>query len=282
MERLSKAIERAREERQGKIGVVPSFEERPNGYNPTPQPSAQREIRSPGFVVGGPPPNPIVYTKTRVVELDDKHIEANRVIAGRSDDQRVEVYRQLRTQVLQTLSDNQWNTLAITSPMKNAGKTLTSINLAISLAKEVNHSVLLVDLDLTQPDVHKTMGFEVEYGLLDVLNGDANVEWALVNPNMQRLVILPCQPTDEYSSEILTSPDMADLLHELRTRYENRILIFDLPPLLRNDDALKFIPFVDATLMVVEAGTTTPEQLERSRYLMKNTNLIGSILNKAR
>jgi len=282
VERLQQAIERARKERVGKIGRVPAFADRL-------KPPAAAVVNAVSSVPTGmgshksePPPNPITYTHTRVVQLDEEHIETHRIIAGRTGDTRVEAYRQLRTQVLHTLSENNWNTLAITSPMNNAGKTLTAVNLAISLAQEVNHSVLLVDVDLSHPDVHNTMGIEVEHGLTDVLEGRATVAQGLVNPGLQRLTVLPCRPIEEYSSEQLTSPAMAILLQELKTRYSSRILIFDLPPLLRNDDALKFTPFVDATLMVVEAGNTTPEQLERSTYLMKNANLIGTILNKAR
>ena len=146
----------------------------------------------------------------------------------------------------------------------------------------MNHTVLLVDLDLTQPDVHSVLGVEAEYGLLDVLDGRVGVEQVLFNPDMQRLVVLPCRPTDEYSSEILSSPEMNALMQEMKDRYKNRIIIFDLPPLLRNDDAIKFTPQVDATLMVVEAGRTTPEELERATHLMRNGNLIGTILNKTR
>ena len=275
MERLQQAIARARREREGKIGKVPAFEDRhENVSGAASQPGYGRN--------GQPPPNPISYSQTRVVQLDEQHIETHRIIAGRAGDERVEAYRQLRTQVLHTLAENEWNTLAITSPMKDAGKTLTAVNLAISLSQEVNHSVLLVDLDLSHPDVHNTLGIDVEFGLIDVLEGRATVAQALVNPGMQRLVVLPCRPTDEYSSELLTSPAMSNLLRELSSHYDCRIVIFDLPPLLRNDDALKFTPFVDATLMVVEAGQTTPDHLERSTHLMKNANLIGTILNKAR
>jgi len=288
VERLQQSIARARQEREGKIGKVPAFEDRGNDTvengraaksNTSVSLPSNKNSRVKSTSL---PPNPIHYDQTRVVQLDEQHIESHRIIAGQSGDERVEAYRQLRTQVLQTLDENNWNTLAITSPLKNAGKTLTAVNLAISLAKEVNHTVLLVDLDLSHPDVHNTMGLEIEYGLIDVLEGRASVQETLVNPAMQRLVVMPCLATKEYSSEILTSPAMAEMLQELRTRYANRIIIFDLPPLLRNDDALKFTPFVDATLLVVEAGETTPDQLERSTHLMKNANLIGTILNKVR
>lgn len=289
MERLQQAIQRARQERQGSIGNVPSINERSSDHTANLQnslPAASTGAIGNGFSSGQNEPvvplGPIEYSQTRVVQLDEEHIETNRIIAGSSEDERVEAYRQLRAQVLHTLEVNDWSTLAITSPTKDAGKTLTSVNLAISLSKEVNHTVLLVDLDLTQPDVHSVLGVEAEYGLLDVLDGRVGVEQVLFNPDMQRLVVLPCRPTDEYSSEILSSPEMNALMQEMKDRYKNRIIIFDLPPLLRNDDAIKFTPQVDATLMVVEAGRTTPEELERATHLMRNGNLIGTILNKTR
>jgi len=278
MEKLQQAIERARQERQGSIGKVPSFEDCES--IPLLQVNSASSATD-RFRFTGPPPNPIRYTQTRVVQLDDARIEQNRVIAGRIVDRRVEAYHQLRTQVLQTLAVNNWSTLAITSPMNNAGKTLTSVNLAISLAKEVNHSVLLVDVDISEPDVHETLGVNIKHGLIDVLEGRAQMQQALFNPGVQRLTVLPCRPAPEYSSEILTSPEMVATLNEIRMRYESRIVIFDLPPLLRNDEALKFTPFVDATLMVVEAGKTSPDEIERASHLMKGANLIGTILNKA-
>ena len=188
MERLQQAIQRARKERQGRVGNVPDIQSRKNLAAPNVQPISKSSAKSAAAAVSaqykfpGPPPNPIKYTKSRVVSLDDAHMEANRVIAGRGGDERVEAYRQLRTQVMETLNRNNWTTLAITSPMKNAGKTLTSVNLSISLAQEVNHSVLLVDLDLSEPDVHGVLGVEVEYGLIDVLEKRATVEQAMFNP----------------------------------------------------------------------------------------------------
>jgi Mrp family chromosome partitioning ATPase len=107
------------------------------------------------------------------------------------------------------------------------------------------------------------------------------IEDVLFNPGMPRLVVLPGRATGQPSSEALTSPGMRALLREITRRYDARIVIFDLPPLLRNDDALTFTPYADATLMVVEDGVNTPDEIERSLHLMKNANLIGTILNKA-
>ncbi|MBK7169231.1 MAG: CpsD/CapB family tyrosine-protein kinase [Gammaproteobacteria bacterium] len=224
----------------------------------------------------------ITYTQTRHVELNDKRLAENRVIAGLDYDRRVEAYRQLRTQVLKILKDNQWNTLAITSPGENAGKSLTATNLAISLSREVNHTVMLVDLDLRQPSLHEMFDITVEKGLIDYLNDEATLEEVLLNPGFQRLVLLPGRALGKYSSEILSSPQMKSLVRDISQRYTDRIIIFDLPPLLRNDDALMFTPTVDATLLVVEDGVTTADDVQRSLQLLEGSNLIGTILNKAR
>lgn len=285
MEKLQEAIARARAQRHGEIGKLPPYDQ--TGQTATPAKEteqSERLIYTPGRPAKrrAPPPADIHYSQTRVVELDPEVLERNRVIAGRHDDRRVEAYRHLRTRVLQTLQAKNWTTLAITSPQERAGKTLTAVNLAISLSHEVNHTVLLVDLDLRKPNIHTTLGVEIDRGLVDVVDGNARVEEVLFNPCMPRLVVLPGKPLGRQSSEILTSPAMANLLREITARYESRLVIFDLPPLLRNDDALKFTPFAEATLMVVEDGANTPEDVERSLHLLQNANLIGTILNKAR
>jgi protein-tyrosine kinase len=287
MERLQDAIARARLERQGEVGKLPRYDQhhdessrrgskphdqdRPRVYAP--------ESRRPN---NSPPPENIEYTSTRVVSLSETVLEKNRVIASQHDDQRVEAYRTLRTRVLQTLDRNGWTTLAITSPLEDAGKTLTAVNLAISLSHEVNHTVMLVDLDLKAPGVAATLGVPVEWGLVDVVEGRVGVERVLLNPSIPRLVVLPGKPLGRNSSEVPTSPGMKALLRDITTRYASRLVVFDLPPLLRNDDALLFTPFADATLLVVEDGVNTPDEVERSQQMMQHANLIGTILNKAR
>jgi capsular exopolysaccharide synthesis family protein len=224
----------------------------------------------------------IAYSKTRAVDVDESQLKENRVIAGFNYDDRVESYRQLRTRVLKMLRDNNWNTLAITSAHENAGKTLTAVNLAISMSREVTQTVLLVDLDLCSPSVHEALGIEVEKGIVDYLQDNVPLEEILVNPGYQRLVVLPGRAQGQYASEILSSPGMMSLLDDIKNRYESRIVIFDLPPLLRNDDALIFAPKADATLLVVEDGVTSENDLRKSMRLLEGSNLVGSILNKAR
>jgi protein-tyrosine kinase len=266
MDYIQKAIDRAREERQG---------------NAAPQAEASSSSTTPDVAIAKTAmPDAINYTRTRQIELNPSWLKNQRIIAGLNNDSRAEVYRQLRTQVLQKLRANSWKTIAVTSPNENAGKSVTSINLAIAISKEVNQTVLLVDLDLRNPSIAKKIGVNVEQGLIDHLKSGVSIASLLINPNLERLVILPGRDDAEYSSEILTMPAMKALMSDLTSRYESRIIIFDMPALLVNDDAMMFLPEADAVLLVVENGGTTQEELERAKQLLEGCNLLGTVLNK--
>ena len=222
----------------------------------------------------------ITYSQTKVIKPSQDELAERRLIAGLKNDPRSTLFKMLRTQVLQQLRENNWNSLAITAATQGAGKSLIAANLAISISLEVNHTVLLVDLDLRRPSIHKYFGFEPEYGLHDYLIDDINVKDILVNPGFERLVLLPGKGTTYDSSELISTPKMMQLVEELKHRYKSRIVIFDLPPLLALDDSLVFIPHVDSALMVVENGKNTEDEVVQSLKLLEHTNLIGTVLNK--
>ncbi len=270
MERVQQALEKARLQRQGVIGTQGGKQGNATAY-----------VGGPGYKDDRAELTQINYTQTQCVELSDSVLRENRIIAGFEQDSRVEPYRALRSQVLRKMSSENWHTLAITSPGENAGKTLTAINLAISLSRDVNQTVLLVDLDLSKPSIHHTLGVDVEFGLVDYLEGRAKLEDLMFNPGFERLVVLPGTPQGHYASEVLSSPKMQDLMRELKQRYESRIIIFDLPPLLRNDDALIFTPEVDTNLLVVEEGVSTADDIHKCLHLLEGSHLLGTILNKA-
>src|SRR5690606_12068204 len=113
----------------------------------------------------------------------------------------------------------------------------------------------------------------------DYLLRDEPIQNILVNPGVERLVLLGGNERLEHSSEALGSPRLIQLVEELTQRYPDRIVIFDLPPLLSSDDAIAFAPYVDAVLMVVEEGRTTPEELERCAELLNGKPVLGSVLN---
>jgi len=226
--------------------------------------------------------NSFSYTHTRVVNTDAEVLRGNRVIAGLEAGTVVESYRLLRTQVLQRMREQDWMSLAITSPTRHAGKSLTAVNLAISMAMEVNQTVLLVDLDLRKPSIHEYFGYCPVQGISDYLHDDIPLSEILFNPTIERLVILPGHESVAHSSEALSTPRMAALVDELKHRYPNRLVLFDLPPILSADDALAFSPYVDAVLLVIEDGGTTTEELTRTIEILEPVNIIGTVLNKSR
>ena len=194
----------------------------------------------------------------------------------------VDAFKILRTQVIHRLREHDWNVLGVTSPDQGEGKTLTAVNLAVSLAMETTQTVLLVDVNLTNPSVHEFFGLDDCPGLTDYLLDDEPLEDLLLHPGIDRLVLLPGGGAVSNSTEALTSPKMLALVEELKHRYQSRIVIFDLPPLLHTADVLAFSPYTDALLLVVEEGKTTSEEVQRAMSLVKKSHpLLGTVLNKA-
>jgi len=227
------------------------------------------------------PHDDIEYTQSRRVQVTQNQLSENRVIASNQSDPRATSFKLLRTQVLQKMRENNWSSLAVTGPVAGVGKSLVATNLAISMSHEVNQTVLLVDLDLRRPSIHKYFNFDPEFGILDYLTGDVELHDVFVNPSFKRLVLLPGRGATKESSELLSSPKMIDLVKELKSKYESRIVIFDLPPLLNIDDTMVFLPSVDSTLLVIENGKNTQSDVQNSLHLLEGTNLIGTVLNKA-
>lgn len=220
--------------------------------------------------------------QTRVVATDDHLLRERRVIAPSFHEELADTFRILRTQVIQKMAAAGASTLAITSPGAGEGKTLTAVNLAISLAAYADRFVLLVDLDLRRPGVHRVFEIAPDVGLTDYLSRDLPLADCLVSPTIERLVLLPAGAPLSSSSETLSSPRMARLAGELKNRYADRLVLYDLPPLLLTDDALVFLRLVDACLLVVEEGSTRRADIERAMELLRGVNVIGTVLNKAR
>jgi capsular exopolysaccharide synthesis family protein len=221
----------------------------------------------------------IEYTNTRVIEISPEALRARRVVAGAEHDADADAYRILRTQVLLRMRQEGWNTLGVTSPVRGAGSTLTAINLAVSLAQDINHTVLLVDLDLRNPSVRDYFVDEPVPGLSDYLL-DNELPELLFSPGIDRLVVLPGNQPISRSSEFLASPRMVGLLNELKKRYDSRIVIFDLPPVLSSDDVLVVGQQLDALMLVAEDGRTKKQDLARSLELLSGFNVLGTVLNK--
>ena len=267
MEKIQKALEKARQQRGEVLGAPPA-----------PRPRDRSSARAPARDLKAP----IAYRETRVAKTESNVLRQKRVIVGVPQEHLADAFRILRTQVLQRMSPEHHSTLAVTSANPEEGKSLTAVNLAVSLAMDVNHTVLLVDLDLRRPSVHEFFGIKPEVSLTDYLTGEVALSDCLVNPGIERMVVLPAARRVGNSSELLSSPEMVALARELKTRYPDRLVIYDLPPLLATDDSLVFLQYVDACLLVVEEGGSDVDDIRKSVELLKNCNLIGTVLNKSK
>jgi protein-tyrosine kinase len=223
----------------------------------------------------------ISYTHSRVVELDPTHLERHRVVAYNKGDPVAYSFDKLRTQVLRRMKEKGWRTLAIISPTPGAGKTVVAINLAISIAQHTETSALLVDFDLRRPRVATYLGIPTGKSLNELLSNEASLPEVLVNPGIPRLLILPTDRPIAKSSEVLTSRRVIELLTELRGRYDSRVVIFDLPPILTADDAIAILPHIECSLLVVASGSDSKSEIEESMALMQGANFLGAVLNKA-
>lgn len=209
-------------------------------------------------------------------------LKRNNVIAGLDGDDRANAFRVLRVRVLQKMLEEDWGALGMTSAVGGDGKSLMAANLAVSIALDMNQSVLLVDLDLKRPSIHKAFGLDAHVGLSDYLTDRCGLEECLIDPGVERLTILPQAATLEHSSEILALPKARELMRTLRRNNQNLLIIYDMPPLLCSDDALVILPGVDASILVVQEGKSEEGDIERALDLLSGHNWMGTVLNRSK
>ena len=208
-------------------------------------------------------------------------LKKNKVLSAIGDQKIIDSYGLLRTRILRRMQQNKWKSIGITSAGKGNGKTVTAINLGISIARKQNYNVVVVDADLRNPSLHKLFGFEPRFGLSDYLTSDVEIDNILLDPGIDRLVVVPGNKKTVASSELLSSQKMLRLTQDLKTRYPSRIVIYDLPPVLVGDDVVAFAPNFDTALIVVEEGGTATDKLKRSIDLLEGVEIIGTVMNKS-
>lgn len=241
--------------------------------------SSANTPRSTGDAPAAPGEQGIQYTQTRVRQVSPAVLSRHKLVAGLRRDQAAGAFRMLRTQVLRRMQHQGWRTLAVVSPAPDDGKTLVTLNLAISLSRDQHHTALAVDLDLHCPSVAACFEDKPEVGIDTVLQGKATVAEAMFNPGIDGFTVLPTTGPLDDASEWLASRTVSDLVYELRDRYRERLVLFDLPPILATDDAIAFMPNVDAVLLVVRDGKHTVQELQRVRELIQPVPVVGAVLN---
>jgi capsular exopolysaccharide synthesis family protein len=190
-----------------------------------------------------------------------------------------EQYRSLRTRIAQLDGDSPRQVLAVTSPTRGDGKTLTVLNLALSMAQEFDRRTLLVDADLRHARLHTLLGIPREPGLVDVLSGATTIDEALVTLPGHRLQVLPAGKVHTQPAELLGSTPMRRLLDALR-RHFDRVVIDTAPAQSADTGALECC--FDGALVVVRAGRTGRPSIERALSAIPPAKLVGMVLNDSR
>ena len=231
----------------------------------------------------------IQYSETKIKKIDDHVLKKGKVISLFHDLEKVDQIKTLRTQILNKLKEIGGNSFLITSANPYEGKTFTAINLGVSIAQELDRTVLLVDCDLkNHSNHHKSFGKDffgtrMGEGLSNYLLGQAELQDLMINPGIERLVLLPAGRPLPNSSEMLGSPRMEMLVNDIKCRYpEDRIVIFDSSSLLTSADPLVLTRYVDGILLVVEEEKTTTEDLNKVTELLKGKPVIGTVMNKSK
>lgn len=191
-----------------------------------------------------------------------------------------EEYRKLKSFLLSiTRKEKFKNALMVTSALGGEGKSLTSLNLAISLAHELDHTVLLVDADLRNPSIGKYLGIEAERGLSDYLRNGTDLNELLVRPGIGKLAFLPAGKMVGNPVELLASHRMRDLLNELKNRYPDRYIIIDTPPVLPFAETHALSQMVDGVLFVVREGVASTRNITEAIHSLKTANVMGVVYN---
>jgi protein-tyrosine kinase len=220
-----------------------------------------------------------VYIECRSVRLDPETLRKNRCVCFFPEAPELSSYKVLRTQIVHRCRPNHWNTIMITSAVPGEGKTLTAINLAAAFARAHGQTALLVDCDLQRQSVHQYLGVQSPQGLADYLQNGGSLKDFIIWPGVENLTFISGGKPIRDSSELVSSPKMAELAAEMKARYPDRYIFFDLPPLLAEADALAFAPLVDCILMVVHPGTSFKD-IQRSLELVPKEKFLGFVLNR--
>jgi protein-tyrosine kinase len=237
-----------------------------------------------------PAPQPSQKSGTRRVELDlNRMRDMGMVTAASGRTRLLEDFRVIKRPLLQRAftegaqGDKPNNLIMVTSSLPGEGKTYCAINLAMSIAMELDHTVLLVDADVARPSVLRSLGLPAHRGLMDILLDDTlDMADVMLRTNVDTLTILPAGTSTAHATELLASSTMTNLVHEIANRYSDRIVIFDSPPLLLTSESRVLASHMGQIVMVVEAQTTTQHAVKEALSQLADFPNVNLIYNKTR
>lgn len=263
---IKKALERARSERSAGEGAEGGLSSAAGGAC---------------ALEGKPVPKPI-YSRTRVLPVPEAVLLENRIVAADESHAAAEQFKLLRTRIFQQMRPLGLNTLQVTGFRSREGKSTVAVNLAISIARDVRQTTLLVDLDFRRPAVHRLLALGDSLpGLKSFFLDGMPLQEVFVSPGIEKLTVLPAGGRVVNPTEMIGSPGMEALVKELKGRYPDRFIVFDTPPVTECPDPLVFSDYVDAVLLVARADHTQTDQVKAAMDLLPREKLLGVVLNDA-
>ena len=192
-----------------------------------------------------------------------------------------EEYRKLKTVILRMTREHFRNTVMVTSAISGEGKSVTSANLAIMLAREYGQTVLLIDADLRRPSLHGYLGMAPQLGLADCLDDNIDAGKAIVKTGLPKLSFLSAGKRVENPSELLTSQRMQAFLLELKYRYRDRYILIDTPPILLFAETQAMSTLVEGVILVVKEGGVSVKGMTDMLDILKSATVLGIVYNDA-
>jgi protein-tyrosine kinase len=212
---------------------------------------------------------------------------AGLLVPGSPRSQLEEEFRRIKRPLLENVRSqtsvrpHRANLIMVTSALPGEGKTQTAINLAVSIALELDHSVLLVEADVIRPTTLTRLGLTARRGLIDLLENPAiTLPDVLIRTNIPKLTLLPAGPSSGRATELLASSGMDLLLEELASKYTDRVIIFDSPPLLLTSEARVLASHMGQVIMVVESDKTPVNSVKQAFATLEDHPVVMSVLNK--
>lgn len=228
--------------------------------------------------------------RSREVTLDFLRMQrAGLLVPGQPRSQQEEEFRIIKRPLLENVRGNgavrpkRANLIMVTSAVPGEGKTQTALNLAVSVAMELDHTVLLVEADVLRPSALDRLGVAASKGLLDLLESPrTDLADVLLRTNIPKLTLLPAGAASLRSTELLASATMDHLLEELASKYADRIIIFDTPPLLSTTESRVLAAHMGQVVMVIEANKTPINMVKQAFATVESHPVVLSMLNKHR
>lgn len=261
MERIKAAINKARESRDGGVAAAPR--------------------RGPAEPLGaGRDAPPAAWEALPRASADPKVLDLARVVTHTKENPAHIAFDMLRTKLLKVMQRNNWTSIAITSPTQSCGKTMISVNLAYSFARQQGTRVVLCDMDLKRPAVRKVIGANVDTSFGEYLDGQGGLSDHFARYT-DSLAICVTGRSMRHSAEVAQSQSAVDRIAEMKRELKPHVILYDLPPMRASDDAISFMSHVDCVLLIASAGTSTLREIDDCEsQLGELTHVAGVVLNK--